>query len=338
MNIQENFDLTPFNTFGMQVHAAFFCKIETEEELQELIGLPVYKLNQVLVLGGGSNILFTNNFPGLVIHNSIQGMNVVAHDSEFVRIRVGGGVTWDTLVEFCVAHNFGGIENLSLIPGTCGAAPVQNIGAYGVELCDVLESIAMVDLQTGLLREVDAASCKFGYRDSIFKNEWKGRYFITGIIIRLTKGNHQYKTSYGAISGVLAAQNQEVSLSSIRSAVIQIRKSKLPDPKVIGNAGSFFKNPTITLAHFEELRLKFPDLTGFPMEDGGVKVAAGWLIERCEWKGKRVGGAGVHSQQALVLVNADHADGKEIVALSKLIIDDVSKKFGIVLHPEVNII
>jgi UDP-N-acetylmuramate dehydrogenase len=334
--IQYNVSLKKLNTFGFEVQAQQFVTLENREQFEALLPL---NGNQVLILGSGSNICFTHDFEGLVIQNSIKGKQVVFEDEDWVYVRLGAGENWHESVLWAIEQGYGGIENLSLIPGLVGAAPIQNIGAYGVELKDVFVSLEAWELSTGNIEYFDHELCRFDYRDSIFKQEAKGKYLIAEVTLRLSKRNHVLHTEYGAIREKLGEMGvTQPSIHDISQAVIQIRQSKLPDPVQIGNAGSFFKNPIITKEHFLELQSKYPKFPYFDQSDGRVKIPAGWLIEQCQWKGKRVGHVGCHKDQALVLVNYGGGDGSEIKSLSESIRLDVQQTFGIDLTPEVNIL
>ncbi|MCJ8166631.1 UDP-N-acetylmuramate dehydrogenase [Pontibacter sp. E15-1] len=338
MTLQTDFQLKQYNTFGIEAKARYFARFESVGELQQLLQLPEVQPLEKLVLGGGSNLLFTKDFDGFVLQNGIKGIEVLRENEEEVYIKAGGGETWHDFVLYALQHNYGGVENLSLIPGTVGAAPLQNIGAYGVELKDVFEELEAVHLQTGQVHSFDNATCKFGYRESIFKNDLKGQYVVTSVIFRLSK-THTLNTSYGAIKTTLEEmQVQHPSIQDVSAAVCHIRQSKLPDPKQIGNAGSFFKNPEIPLQLFEQLRQQFPGIPSYPVSETTVKVPAGWLIEQCGWKGKVIGNYGVHKNQALVLVNYGGAKGEHVRQLAFDIIASIEEKFGIRLHPEVNIL
>jgi UDP-N-acetylmuramate dehydrogenase len=339
IQIEENINLKPFNTFGIAVNARYFSKVSTAEELLELTQTPEFKNEKHLILGGGSNILFKSDFDGLIIKTELKGIEVIDESDEVVIIKVQSGELWHDLVLHCVNRQWGGIENLSLIPGTAGASPIQNIGAYGVELKDVLKEVEGIDLTTGEKLTFTNSECAFGYRDSIFKHQLKEKIFISSITLSLTKKNHLFNTSYGAIADTLKAMNvHEVSIQSISDAVIQIRKNKLPDPSQLGNAGSFFKNPVISFTHYQSLQKTFSTIPGYHSVNQDVKVPAGWLIEQCGWKGKRINHVGVHAHQALVIVNYDNATGEEIFDLAQQIISSVKQKFYITLTPEVNII
>lgn len=288
-----------------------------------------------LILGGGSNILLTQDQDALVIKIELEGIEVIKEDEETYHVAVGAGVNWHQFVMTSIANNWAGVENLSLIPGTVGASPMQNIGAYGVEIKDVFHSLKALNKETLDLEEFDAAQCQFGYRESVFKHDLKGKYVICSVVFCLRK-KPDFHTEYGAIQETLEASGvNELSLKAISEAVIQIRQSKLPDPKEIGNAGSFFKNPTITTEQFEVLKNHYPAIPGFPNEEG-IKVPAAWLIEQCGWKGQRFGEIGVHSKQPLVLVNYGDGDGNEIKKLAEKIQQSVAEKFDISIHPEVN--
>lgn len=291
-----------------------------------------------MVLGGGSNILLTRDVPQWVLHNKITGIELVREDDAHVWLKVGAGEVWHHFVQYCVQRGYAGVENLSLIPGTVGAAPIQNIGAYGVEVKDVLEQVRFFDLEAEVFREFSGEDCKFGYRDSIFKQELKGKAVITSVLFRLNKAP-VFHTSYGNIKQELEAMGvTELSIQSISEAVIRIRTSKLPDPKKIGNAGSFFKNPEVPGSIYQQLKQQYPAIPGYPLERDRTKIPAGWLIEQCGWKGFREDDYGVHKDQALVLVNYGKAKGADIAALSGKIIDSVAKRFGIQLEREVQII
>ncbi len=337
--VQENFNLKPFNTFGIDCHANYFVTIANENELEALIKSDAFRQNRRLILGGGSNLLFTKDFDGLVIKNQIKGFRVVAENDDNVTLEVGSGELWHDLVMHCVNKSWGGIENLSLIPGTVGAAPIQNIGAYGVEVKDVIKNVRVIDLMTGTWRTFENSECLFGYRESIFKHALKEKIFISSVTLTLSKKNHQLNTSYGAIQDTINQFfNGITTIKTISDSVIQIRRSKLPDPSVIGNAGSFFKNPTIALGQYENLKKIYPQMPGYISVNQEVKVPAGWLIEQCNWKGKKINHVGVHTHQALVLVNYGEGKGNEIFDLAMKIKSSVEEKFHITLTPEVNII
>lgn len=335
MIIHENFSLRPFNTFGIETTARYFGTFSSAGEFMELRDKAEHSL---MILGGGSNVLFTGNFNGLVARNTIAGIERVREDENHVYIKAGAGVVWHELVLYCIRENLAGIENLSLIPGSVGASPMQNIGAYGVEIKDVFHELEALHISDGYTKTFGLEECAFGYRESVFKRQLKNQFVILSVTYRLNK-KPRFNTSYGAIEQELERMGVNVlSIKAISDAVIRIRQSKLPDPAIIGNAGSFFKNPEIGAEQFAELRLKFPAIVGYPIAGNLVKLAAGWLIEHCGWKGYRNGDAGCHANQALVLVNYGSATGKEILDLSSRIIDSVRSAFGVELEREVNII
>jgi len=344
MTIQENFSLKNHNTFGVDVSAKYFAEVHSVEQLIEVLKQnPTHPVTntatQQLFLGGGSNILFTKNFDGLVIQLDLKGVSEQIINENEVLVTAKSGENWHEFVQFCLNKNYGGLENLSLIPGNVGTSPMQNIGAYGTEIKDVFVSCKVLNLETLEIEEFDNEKCRFGYRDSIFKQEGKGKYVILEVTFKLTTKNHLIKTEYGAIKGELEKMSVDnPTIQDVSKAVIHIRQSKLPDPKVIGNAGSFFKNPTISKEQFKEVQIKYPEIPHYPSGDL-VKVPAGWLIEQCGWKGKQIGNVASHKLQALVIVNATgNASGREIFDFSSLIIDSVKEKFGIELEREVNII
>ena len=337
MKIQENISLKPFTTFGIDKKAIFFTTVETLNELKAALLAAKEKQLPVFILGGGSNILLTRDIEGLVIKLEIKGINLVKEEGDQLWVEVGAGEMWHGLVLHSIAKDWAGLENLSLIPGTVGASPMQNIGAYGVEIKDVFDSLKAMHRETLEMQSFDAEACQFGYRESVFKHAFKDKFVITSVTFRLSK-TPNFHLEYGAIREVLAANGiDQPSIRSISDAVIQIRQSKLPDPKEIGNAGSFFKNPTIPNAQFDALKASYPSIPGYPSVEG-VKVAAGWLIEQTGWKGKRIGEVGVHAKQALVLVNYGGGTGEEIKKLSEQIQASVYDKFGVQLQAEVNFI
>lgn len=332
------FSLKSYNTFGIQAYCKEFIEISNESQIIEFINKNKDRKSNFLIIGSGSNILFTDNFDGIVLKNSLQGISHISEDENDVIIKIASGEVWSEIVNYCVEKEWGGIENLSLIPGTAGAAPVQNIGAYGVELKDVLLKVEAIDLHSGEKISLSNESCKFGYRNSIFKNEYKGKCFITSITIKLNK-NSSLNTSYGDISKVLKEKGIiNPSIKDVSNAVIQIRKSKLPDSAITGNAGSFFKNPSIDVSFFKQLKEKFPDIKSFPDESNKMKIAAAWLIENSGLKGYTYGNAAIHDKQPLVIINKGNATGNEIKELADIVIKTVNKKFGILLTPEVNIL
>ena len=337
MLLQENFSLKPYNTFGIEVKARYFATFENVAELQQLLQHPEIKNAEKLILGGGSNVLFTQDFEGAVLKNNVKGISVIDQNEDFAFVKAGSGEVWHEMVLFCIEHGLAGVENLSLIPGTVGAAPLQNIGAYGVELKDVFERLEAVNVETGELETFNKEACDFGYRESYFKKAGKGKYIIVSVTLRLRK-KPEFNTSYGDIQKTLAAMEiTDLNLKAISEAVCAIRKSKLPDPAVIGNAGSFFKNPEVDKTVFENLKKLHPEMPGYVVSETKIKVPAGWLIEQLGWKGKQIENYGVHKNQALVLVNYGGAEGNKIKALAHEIIASVKEKFGIELSPEVNI-
>ena len=336
MQINENFPLRPYNTFGIDAKARFFNAFSSKEELEEY--LMFYAEYPIFILGGGSNILFTEDFDGTVLKNDIKGIELQHEDSDYVYVKAGAGENWHQFVLHCINHNWAGVENLSLIPGNIGASPIQNIGAYGVELVDVFWSLEALHIPERRIHTFTTVDCEFGYRDSIFKNRYKDDFAILSVTFQLKK-RPVFHTSYGAITQELVKMGvKELSIKAISQAVINIRSSKLPDPKTIPNAGSFFKNPEVPTGKYDELKLKFPDIMAYPLGKGSVKLAAGWMIEQCGWKGYRKGDAGCHEKQALVLVNFGNAKGSEIYDLSEEIQQSVNKKFGVMLEREVNIL
>ncbi|MCE6989085.1 UDP-N-acetylmuramate dehydrogenase [Dyadobacter sp. CY323] len=338
MQIQKDFSLRHYNTFGLEATADYYAEAQSVQELTEILQDPVWKSAPKFILGGGSNVLFTKNVDALVIHPEIQGIHKIKEDELNVWLKVGAGEIWHNFVMYCVEKNYGGAENLALIPGTVGAAPMQNIGAYGAEIKDIIESVEAVEIETGDVRIFSKAECNFGYRESIFKKEAKNQYIITGATLILSK-NPVLNVGYGDVQRTLQEMNAtEPSVKYVSEAIMKIRRSKLPDPAVIGNAGSFFKNPEIPVKQFELLKDVFPGVPGYPVNDEKTKVPAGWLIEQAGWKGFREGNIGVHEKQALVLVNYGGGTGSEIKLLSERIQDSVEAKFGIRLNAEVNFV
>ncbi|MGI4749307.1 MAG: UDP-N-acetylmuramate dehydrogenase [Janthinobacterium lividum] len=337
LQIRENVSLKNFNTFGVEATASYLVEINHEDDLTELFLDPKWLQIPRLVLGGGSNILFTKDFDGLVIRMNIRGIEHRINHEE-VHVEAGAGESWNELVSYCVAHGFAGMENLSLIPGSVGASPVQNIGAYGVELKDVFESCQAFEISTQHKKTFIKEACGFGYRESIFKGELKNQFIITSVKFKLLL-QPNLNTKYGAIEDELRKRGiSQPTIQDVSKVVSHIRVSKLPDPSTIGNAGSFFQNPIININSFEELKTRFSEVVYYPTADQKVKLAAGWLIEQCGWKGKIVGKTGTWANQALVLVNHGDATGTEIYALSSQIIDSVYQKFGVKLYREVNIL
>ncbi len=335
MKIQENISLKSYNTFGIDVKAKRFVSITSVYELQELLKLE----KDVFLISGGSNMLLTDDITKLVVHINITGISIDRENDTEVHLTVNAGENWHEFVLWSISQNYGGIENLSLIPGNVGTCPIQNIGAYGIEVKDVITKIEAIEVATQKLITFSNADCSFGYRDSIFKNEAKGKCVITSVSFKLTKENHVLNSSYGAINTELERNNiSNPTLKNISDAVIAIRKSKLPDPKEIGNSGSFFKNPVISTKHFEALLKEHPSMPSYVVSETAIKIPAGWLIEKSGFKGQRYGNFGVHEKQALVLVNYGGATGKEIYALAQKIQDKIKDNFNISLDIEVNII
>ena len=337
MKIHDHFSLKKYNTFGIEAKAKQFVAVHNEAELREILFL--HKNDKKFVLGGGSNMLLTKDIDALVIHIDLKGKKVVKEDDDFVWVEAKAGENWHEFVLFTIEQNFGGLENMSLIPGNVGTTPVQNIGAYGTEIKDTFISCEAMNIETQQMRTFMKVDCDFGYRESVFKNIEKDKYIITSVVFKLTKRNHKINTSYGDITAELAKQNVAIpTLKDVSNAVIAIRQSKLPDPKELGNSGSFFKNPIILKSEFEKIHPKFPDMKFFEVSETEVKVPAGWLIEQAGFKGKRFGDAGIHKNQALVLVNYGNATGTEILAVSKDVQKTVLEKFGIAIEAEVNVI
>jgi UDP-N-acetylmuramate dehydrogenase len=337
MEIQNHFSLRNYNTFGIEANAKQFVAVQSIEELKSV--LAENKPKNKFILGGGSNMLLTKDIDALVIHIDLKGKKIVDENDDFVWVESQAGENWHEFVMWTIDNNFGGLENMSLIPGNVGTTPVQNIGAYGTEIKDTFVSCAAMKIDSLEMKRFGNAECQFGYRESIFKNEVKDQYIITSVVFKLTKRNHKITISYGDISSELDKLNiKNPSLKDISNAVITIRQSKLPDPKVLGNSGSFFKNPIILKSDFEPIHNKFPEMKFYEISETEVKVPAGWLIEQAGFKGKRFGDAGIHKNQALVLVNYGTATGQEILNVSKEIQDTIFKKFGIQIEAEVNII
>lgn len=337
MTVSKDVSLKPFNTFGIDAKAKLYCNITSVEVLNEV--LQEQQSNPLFILGGGSNMLLTKDIDALVLHINLMGIEVVSETEQTVIVKAMAGENWHQFVLWCLQHNFGGIENLSLIPGNIGTAPIQNIGAYGVELKDVFYSCEAINVNDKSLRTFTKEDCNFDYRESVFKQELKGEYIITSVNLQLTKNNHKLNTGYGAIKTELEASNIKTpTIQDISKAVIAIRQTKLPDPKEIGNSGSFFKNPIISIEQFNKLQENFPDVPSYKISDKEVKVPAGWLIETAGFKGKRFKDYGVHQKQALVLVNYGNASGKEIFELAQLIQKTVKRLFNITIETEVNII
>jgi UDP-N-acetylmuramate dehydrogenase len=334
---EQNKSLKKYNTFGLDVNASHFISIHSIDELIAVLKDDHFFDIQKMFLGGGSNVLLTKDFHGLIIHNNLKGIEVVGRDADFVFVKAASGEGWHDFVLYCIDKGFGGVENMSLIPGSVGAGPMQNIGAYGVEMKDVFYELEALNLSSLQVEKFSNADCKFGYRESVFKNEKKGQYFIVSVTFRLSL-NPTVNTTYGAIQQQLSAMNVEYpTIKDVSDAVIAIRSSKLPNPAVLGNSGSFFKNPEISVNEYERLKNEFPNVVAYPTNNG-YKLAAGWLIEQCGWKGKVVGNCGSHKDQALVIVNYGNATGDEIYSLALAIQDSVFEKFRVKIIPEVNIV
>lgn len=337
MQIQSNFSLKPFNTFGIEAKAKSFVAVHSLDDLKTV--LAAHAAEPKFILGGGSNMLLTQDINALVIHIDLKGKRILKEDDDFVWVESMAGENWHEFVLWTIDQNFGGLENMSLIPGNVGTTPVQNIGAYGTEIKDTFVSCDAMKIDDQTLRTFSKEDCRFGYRESIFKQEAKNQYIITSVVFKLTKRNHNINTSYGDITKELALQNVSVpTLKDVSNAVIAIRQSKLPDPKILGNSGSFFKNPVISRSHFEKVQAQFPEIKFFEVSPTEVKVPAGWLIEQAGYKGFRKGDAGVHKNQALVLVNYGSATGQEILALSREVQQAVFDKYSIAIEAEVNVI
>ena len=336
MRTLENFSLLNHNTFGVDVTANYFVEYDNITELQQLLGSDLLKENKFFHIGGGSNLLFINDYEGVILHSQIKGKEISKESADHVWIRVGAGENWDDFVDYCVENQLGGAENLSLIPGEVGATPIQNIGAYGVEVKDIIQSVDCIEISTGKQKTFSNKECAFGYRDSIFKQGFRNKYVVCYVTYKLAK-QYTPNVSYGSLSTEIL-NYKEVNIQTVRQAVIAIRKRKLPEPKVLGNAGSFFMNPIIAMEHFLQLQQLYPDIPSFHVSDKHIKVPAGWLIEQCGWKGKSIGKVAVHGSQALVLINKGGANGLDIIYLSDKIRESVKEKFNIDIIPEVNII
>jgi UDP-N-acetylmuramate dehydrogenase len=338
MIIIENVSLRPYNTFGVEAMAATFAEMHTLQDMQVFLNTNKYKGKPLLILGGGSNILFTKDVEGIVVKISTKGIMKITETDNHVFLNVQAGVDWNEFVNYCLLNNLGGVENLALIPGLIGSSPIQNIGAYGAEVKDVIESVEMVNMQTLQMFELTNKECAFAYRNSIFKNELKGKVIIVSVTFKLDK-KHKLNIEYGAIKQELKDRGiVKPTIQEIAKSVTNIRRCKLPDPKELGNSGSFFKNPSISNEGFAKLKSNFPDIPSYAQPGITFKIPAGWLIEQCGWKGHREGDAGVHVEQALVLVNYSNATGKQILTLAKKIQKSVTDKFGIELEMEVNVI
>lgn len=337
--IRQNVNLAPYNTLQIEAIADRFVVIRHAGELPVLFKNKEFPIEDAWVLGSGSNVLFRGRVRPLVLKNEIKGLEILEEDDRRIRIRSGAGMNWHQLVEYCVNKKWQGVENLALIPGTVGAAPIQNIGAYGVELEEVFESLQAFDLHKGTFRRFEKEACEFGYRDSVFKQRYKNRFVITSVDLRLNKASYMLETGYPSLREWFDRHNlSSPGLEDIFRAVVNIRTAKLPDPRDIGNAGSFFKNPIISRVKFDEIKQDYPSIPSYPLTENRIKVPAGWLIEKTGWKGKRKGNVGTYENQALVIVNHGGATGEEIWELAQQIRSSVQKTFGIELVPEVNIV
>jgi UDP-N-acetylmuramate dehydrogenase len=336
MHLYQNHSLLNYNTFGLDVKTKYFLEFDSEEDLIDILKQRLVRENPLLVVGQGSNLLFLNDFDGVVLHSAIRGIQTVEETEDAVLIEVGSGVIWDDLVGYCVKQGWSGIENLSLIPGETGAAAIQNIGAYGVEIKDVVQKVKTIRIADGQSSVFEQEACHYAYRESVFKKELKGQFIVTSVIIRLSK-KPVFNLSYNHLEKEVL-KNGTMNLENIRNTIIRIRESKLPDPKVLGNAGSFFMNPVVKRERYEALQLQYPDMPHYFVSEQEEKIPAGWLIEQCGWKGRTIGNVGVHAKQALVLINCGGAKGKEIAELAAMIQQSVAGRFGINLIPEVNFI
>jgi UDP-N-acetylmuramate dehydrogenase len=338
VKILERVNLQSLNTFGIEAYCDHFTEINSIQDFQSLIHDPIYQSKPKLILGGGSNILFTKDFNGLVIKNNLKGIEIVKDESEYAWVKVAAGEVWHDFVLWCISHQLNGLENLSLIPGCVGASPMQNIGAYGIEIKDLFESLEAYSMDKTELRVFNASDCEFGYRESVFKHQFKNKYFITSVTFKLLK-KPNLNTSYGAINAELEKMGIKLPTpADVSKAVIKIRQSKLPDPKVTGNAGSFFKNPEVNAELYLYLKSKFENLVAYPLSNGNYKLAAGWLIEHCGLKGFELNGAAVHQLQALVLINKSNAKGSAVLELSSYVMKKVFDTFDVELEREVNIV
>lgn len=334
--IKKNISLKRHNTFGIDVSTNYYAKANTVEKVLYAINFASYNKVPIYILGGGSNILLTKNFDGVIINPAIQGITLMEDMPEDVILRAGAGVNWDTFVDYCVERGFGGVENLSNIPGNVGAAPIQNIGAYGVEAKDTIVKVEGIQIDSRKIVDLNSSECRFDYRDSVFKQELKGKFAVTYVWFKLSK-NVILRTNYGNLDEELSRLGER-TLKTVRQAVINIRTAKLPDPNIIGNAGSFFKNPIVKISQFNLIKSKYPSVPSYPVSENFVKIPAGWLIEQCGWKGKQVGNCGVHANQALVIVNYGNATGEEILILAQSIQKSVEQTFSVKLEMEVNVL
>ncbi len=333
--LHKDFQLKDYNTFSIEALAKYFLPYTSEKTLLKFLPeINEFQL-ETLMIGEGSNLLFLNHFDGIVLYSQIKGFEIVEENKDYIIVKVGGGVIWDDFVAWAVEKGYGGLENLSIIPGTVGASPIQNIGAYGVEVQDLIVETEGIELNTGKKRVFSNKECRFAYRDSIFKNELKGKYAMTYVTYRLSK-HPEFNTTYGNISKLL--DSRKPSLKLIRQVITEVRNSKLPDHKILGNAGSFFKNPYISIEQYDKLKKQYPEIPHYPINNTTVKVPAGWLIDQCGLKGKKHNGAAVHKDQALVLINIGDATGQDVAELAAIIVNQVEDKYGITLKPEVNFI
>lgn len=338
LNFKENINLKPYNTFGIEALCSFFIEINSIDDFMLLLKTDLFQSNPKLIIGGGSNILFTKNFNGLVIKNNIKGISVISENSDTVIVKANAGENWHEFVMWCINKGYCGLENLSLIPGCVGASPMQNIGAYGVEIKNIFYELEAINMNNGMVEVFNNSACEFGYRESVFKTKHKGVFFITSVSFILNK-TQNLNTSYGAINSELETMKiSNPTIKDVSNAVIAIRKSKLPDPKEVGNAGSFFKNPEVSKEKYDELKLRFENLVAYSLASGNYKLAAGWLIEEGGLKGYEKNGAAVHTKQALVLINKNNCSGQDVFDLSNYVIQKVFDKFGVSLEREVNII
>ena len=336
MKITPNASLLPYNTFGINAKADYIIEYNSVAELQNILNNEPIKSNRILHIGGGSNLLFLTDFKGVILHSDIKSINKINENADSVYLEVGSGVIWDDFVAYCVENEFGGVENLSLIPGEIGASAVQNIGAYGVEVQDVIQTVKSVEIATGNVREFSTVECRYGYRESVFKSSLKDKFIVTSVVFELAK-QPEFKLNYQHLEEEVL-KNGEVNLKNIRQTIISIRESKLPNPKITGNAGSFFMNPVVAKEKFYALQSEFPQIPHYNISETEEKIPAGWLIDQCGWKGKSIANAGVHDKQALVLVNRGGATGVEIAYLAEQIQQSVKERFDIDLLPEVNYI
>jgi UDP-N-acetylmuramate dehydrogenase len=342
INISENISLKPYHTFGMDITTRYFIEYDSVEDLQRLLISPIIRDNNYLQIGGGSNLLFTKDYPGVILHSKISGIISIDVEDKFshilkddiVIVSVGAGVVWDDFVKYAVSNNWYGVENLSYIPGEVGASAVQNVGAYGVEAKDVIECVYAVDVETGEEVCFKNEDCQYGYRDSVFKNEYKGRYIITSVMFKLSK-TPSFKLEYGNLKSKVG---EDVTLQKVRDSIIEIRKQKLPEPSEIGSAGSFFVNPVIDKSQYDKLKAQYPNIVSYEMPDSKVKLSAAWLIDNAGWHGKRVGGAAVYQKQCLVLINENNATPADVIELASQIKKSVFEKYGVEINPEVNYI